>query len=150
MEEVTDEEVTHIYHRESEWISEALESASQLGNPNNTMGSNASTNELDLSKLAALRTVHETEQACKGVRGSAGICEDTPEMPSGQPQVAGLSPSGSARQEIVRKFYQLRDADAEGERVGTGLHCSHIWSGGNGNALNAAKAAESRTSAVRT
>lgn len=56
----------------------------------------------------------------------------------------------SAQQEIVRKFYQLlRDTDAEGERVGTGLHRSHIWTGGSGNALNAAKVAKSQTNAVR-
>ena len=152
MEEVTEEEIAHVYHRESEQISEALESVSQLGKPNGTAGSNVTTNdELDLSELVRLRTAHETEQARKGVQGSAGIGDDTSEVTSGKPQVAGPSPSGSARQEIVRKFYQLlRDADAEGERVGTGLHRSHIWSGNNGNALNAVKAAESRTSAVCT
>lgn len=31
-----------------------------------------------------------------------------------------------------------------------GLHQSHVWSKGNGNALNAAKAAESQTNTVHT
>lgn len=152
MEEVTDKEIIRTYRRESEQISDTLESISHLGKPSDATGSNAGTNELDLSQLVTLRFLHETEQARKGVRGSAaGICEDTPEVPSDQPRAVRLSPNGSARQEIVRKFYQLlRDTDAEGERVGTGLHRSHIWSGGSGNALNAAKAAESRTNAVRT
>jgi len=73
-----DEEVTRIYHRESEQVSEALESASQLGNPNNTMGSNASTNELDLSELVMLQTAHETEQARKGVRAQLGSVKTLP------------------------------------------------------------------------
>lgn len=151
MAEATDEEITRTYHQESEYISQALGSVSHFREPDNATKSTTDPNELDLSELVALRSAHETEQARKGVRGSTGIYRDTLEMSSDPPQAAEVSHSGSARQEIVRKFYQLlRDADAEGERVGTGLHRSYVWSGGNGNALNAAKAAESWTRTVRT
>jgi len=151
MEEATDEEIVHTCRRESDHISELLESISYLGKPSKTFGLTANASELDLSELVAIRSAHETEQARKGVRGSTRIHEDALKTPSDPPQAAGLSRGGSARQEIMRKFYQLlRDAEAEGERVGTGLHRSHVWSGGSGNALNAAKAAESRTDTVRT
>ena len=149
MEGATDEEITHTYHKESQQISEVLASISHPKRPSNIIRSDTNTNELDLSELVVLRAAHKTEQARKGIRGSIGIHEGTLETPPDLSQEVELSRSRSARQEIERKFYQLlRDADAEGERVGTGLHRSYIWSGGNGNALNAAKAAESRTNAV--
>jgi hypothetical protein len=151
MEEATDEEIAHMCRKESEQISEVLESIPHLRKPSDAIQLNTEVSELDLSELVALRSAHETEQARKGVRGSTGIREGTLKTLSNLSQGIGLSRSGGAWQEIVRKFYQLlQDADAEGERVGTGLHRSHVWSEGNGNALNAAKVAEGRTKAVRT
>lgn len=149
MEEATDEEIARAHHRESEQISEILGSISHHERPSNVIQLNAGVTEIDLSELVVLRSAHETEQARKGIRGSAGIHEDALEPPPDPSQVAEPSHCVSARQEILCKFYQLlQEANAEGERVGTGLHRSHNWSGGNGNALNAAKVAESRTNTV--
>lgn len=115
MEEATDEEITHVCQRESEQISEALNSISCPRKPNNTTRLNTDTAKLDLSELVVLRSAHKMEQVRKGVWGSTTTREDTFETPSSLPQVTGLSHGGGARQEIVCKFYQLiRDADAEG------------------------------------
>ena len=129
---------------ESERIVELLTSISHVKKPVETVGKG----DIDLSELVALRSIHETQQARKGVRrptGTENLTTDPDPV-----QVVEVSRPTSARQEIVQKFYQLlRDADAEGERIGTGLHRSYVWSGSNGNALNAAKAAEARTKTVR-
>jgi len=65
------------------------------------------------------------------------------------PEAEDKSDFKYARQQIVKQFYQLlRDADLEGERVGTGLHRNHVWAGPSGNSLNAEKVAEGRTKKV--
>jgi hypothetical protein len=134
--------MAHAYHAESECIAEHLTSISHVKKPIDTVGKG----EIDLSELVALRSIHETQQARKGVRRPTGTTDLKTD-----PDPVEVSRPTSARQEIVRKFYQLlRDADEEGERIGTGLHRSHVWSGSNGNSLNAAKAAEARTETVRT
>jgi len=52
MEEVTDEPIARTCHRDSEQISEVLESVSQLEKPNNIVGSNASASERTRSPRA--------------------------------------------------------------------------------------------------
>jgi hypothetical protein len=114
-----------------------------------TARSNAIASDFDLSQLAALRSIHKTEQARKGIRCFGETYEGLETSSVGPSQVVTLSQCGSARAEIACKFYQLlRDADAEGERVGTGLHQTHVWTASNGNSLNAAKAAETRMNVV--
>lgn len=104
------------------------------------------TNNIDFSELVKLRAAHETLQARNSVRNSTRATKSTEDAHS----IDEPSDFRQARKEIVQKFHQLlRDADAEKERVGTGLHRSHMWAGESGNALNAAKVAEDRAKEVR-
>jgi hypothetical protein len=136
------EEITQIYKEESTRISSTLSSISRI--PLQTSDVSA-TNRIDLSELVRLRAAHQTVQARKGVRNSKRASETTL-----QPQeVDEFSEFRKARHEIVQRFHQLlRDADAEGERVGTGLHRKAVWNTSNGNTLNAEKAAAGRTRTV--
>ena len=146
MDDPTDEDITVILRNESAHVIDTLASISCSvehaagGRPNTTI------NDIDLSRLVELRAAHETLRARNGVRNSTTrAAKGTEESRS----VDGPSDLEQARKEIIKKFHQLlRDADAEGERVGTGLHRSYNWVGGNGNTVNAAKAAESRTNEV--
>jgi hypothetical protein len=123
LEEPTEEQVSQTCHEESAQISAALvsipwtHSSSTLNvRPNTSMGL------LDLSRLVELRATNETLQARNGVRNlnrevaTAGSAE-------GLLEVDNQSDFKHAQQQIIKQFYQLlQDADAEGERVGTGLH----------------------------
>lgn len=112
---------------------------------------NHSTSLLDLSGLVDLRTAHETLQARNGVRNSTRETATTGLSPTaeGSLEVGNKPDFKHARQQIIKRFYQiLRDADVEGERVGTGLHRSHVWAGPSGNSLNAEKVAEGRANKV--
>jgi hypothetical protein len=145
MDDPTEEEITKILRNESAHVSATLASISRSTEPAAGGRPNTTTNDIDLSELVKLRAAHETLQARNGVRNSARAVNDTEEPHS----VDQPSDFKQARKEIIQKFHQLlRDADAEGERVGTGLHRNHNWVGESGNALNAAKAAEGRTSKV--
>ena len=141
----TEEEIAKILHRESETVSGTLTSILRTSGGAVGSGLGVGIIDLNLSKLVELRAVHETLQARNSVRNSTRAAKNTEETLS----VNEPSDFGQARKEIIHKFHQvLRDADAEGERVGTGLHRNRIWVGESGNALNAAKAAESRTNKV--
>jgi len=141
----TEDEIAQILHKESETVSATLTSIFRTagGVVGGELG--VDTIDLNLSKLVELRAAHETLQARNSVRNSSRAAKSVEDTPS----VSESSDFGQARKEIIHKFHQvLRDADAEGERVGTGLHRNHIWAGESGNSLNAAKAAESRTNNV--
>ena len=141
----TDEEITKILRKESAYVAATLASISRTARTITNNGPDIGTNDINLSELVELRAEHETLQAQKITRNSTQAVKGTEET---QP-VGESSDFKQARKEIVQKFHQLlRDADAEGERVGTGLHRNRVWTGEGGNALNAAKAAESRTNKV--
>lgn len=140
------------HHEESAQISAALASISRTQLSTVSTRPIASTSLLDLSGLVELRAAHETLQARNGVRNSNRVTTVTAVSPSVKEssEVDNESNFKHARQQIIKRFYQLlRDADVEGERVGTGLHRSHVWAGPSGNSLNAEKAAESRANKVR-
>jgi hypothetical protein len=149
LEEPTEEQISQTYCEESARISATLASIARTRSsstlntrPNTSMGL------LDLSGLVELRAAHETLQACNGVRNLNREVTITGSA-EGLSEADDQSDFKHARQQIVRQFYQLlRDADAEGERIGTGLHRNHVWAGPSGNSLNAEKAAESHASKV--
>ena len=154
LEEPTDEEISHAYREESAQISATLASISRTQPFTINTRPNASTSLLNLSGLIELRAAHETLQARNGVRNlnretaKMGISPSVEGVPD---PVDNRSEFKHARQQIIKQFYQLlQDADAEGERIGTGLHRSHIWAGPSGNSLNAEKVAEGRTNKVRS
>jgi hypothetical protein len=147
LEEPTDEQIFQAQHEESARISATLLAITRAQSSSTT---NVWSN-LDFSGLIELRAAHETLQARNGVRNSSheATATSVSSPAEDQPQVSNRSDFKHARQQIVKQFYQLlRDADVEGERVGTGLHRSHIWVGTSGNSLNAEKAAEARTRTV--
>jgi len=153
LEEPTEEQISQAYNEDSARISAALATISRTQVLAIDTRPNAGTSLLDLSGLVELRAAHETLQAHNGVRNlnrdttAVGVAHSAEALPKSG--VSGKSDFGSARQQIVKQFYQLlRDADAEGERVGTGLHRSHVWAGPSGNSLNAEKVAERRTTKV--
>lgn len=159
LEEPTEEQISQAYQEESMQISTTLASIPRSRLVANTQ-SDASTSLLDLSGLVDLRAAHETLQAHHGVRNAsreiaaAGVPHSINEPSEGNTGTPSEGDDKSefrrARQQIIKQFYQLlRDADAEGERVGTGLHRSHIWTGANGNTANAEQVAECRTNQVR-
>jgi len=145
MDNPTEEEIAQILRRESVSVSATLTSISRTAG--GVVGGKLDIDVIDhnLSKLVELRAAHETLQARNSVRNSARAAKSTEEIRS----IDEPSDFAQARKEIIHKFHQvLRNADAEGERVGTGLHRNRIWVGESGNTLNAAKAAESRTNKV--
>jgi len=100
---------------------------------------------IDLSELVRLRTIHQTTQACNGVHNS----KKAPATTSQHQEVGKPSEFQNTQHEIIQRFHQLlRDADAKGEWVGTGLHRSAIWGTTKGNTLNAEKVAAGRASKV--
>jgi len=113
--------------------------------PSQTLAINAAVRRIDLSELVRLRAIHQTAQARNGVRNSKKVSAATP-----QPQdISEPSEFRNTQREIIQRFHQvLRDADAEGERVGTGLHRNAIWGTANGNTLNAETAAAGCASKV--
>lgn len=153
LEEPTDEQIFQAHREESVRISATLLAIPRTQSSSATNAqSNSSSSLLEFSGLVELRAAHETLQARNGVRNSGREVTTTNVSSSaeGPSEVSNKSDFKHARQQIVKQFYQLlRDADAEGERVGTGLHRSHVWVGPSGNSLNAAKAAEGRTKTVR-
>jgi len=145
MDDPTEEEIARILRKETSHVSATLTSISRTGEPTVSPDRPTTTSDIDLSGLVELRVAHETLQARNSARNSKRIAKEM----EGDRSVTGPSEFGRARREIVLRFHQLlRDADAEGERVGTGLHRNYNWTGGNGNALNAEKAAESRANQV--
>jgi len=156
LEEPTEEQISQAYNEESGQISSTLASISRTQFPAIDTQPRPSMSLLDLSGLVDLRVAHETLQARTGVQNSNREAKTTEASPSTERSLGVDSDTrsgadfGGARQQIIKQFYQLlRDADAEGERVGTGLHRSHVWAGSSGNSLNAEKAAERRTTKVR-
>jgi len=154
LEEPTEEQIFQVHREESGQISSTLASISRTQFPTINTRPSPSMTLLDLSGLVDLRAAHETLQACTGVRNSnresktTGVSPPTEERSSEVDAQSGAD-FGGARQQIIKQFYQLlRDANAEGERVGTGLHRSHVWAGISGNSLNAEKAAERRMTKV--
>jgi hypothetical protein len=147
LEEPTDEQIFQAHREESARISATL-----LAIPRTQSTSTINSwSNLDFSGLVELRAAHETLQARNGVRNSSRESTSTNLSPSpeGSPEAGDRSDFKRARQQIVKQFYQLlRDANTEGERVGTGLHRNHVWVGLSGNSLNAEKAAEGRTKTV--
>ena len=151
LKEPTDDQICQAYREESTQISNVLaaiprsHSSAIHAQPNISVTRSL----LDLLELIELRAAHETLQARNGVRNSDREATNTKPSAEKPPQVGDETNFKYARQQIVKQFYQLlRDADTEGERVGTGLHRSHVWVGPSGNSLNAEKAAQSRTKTV--
>lgn len=151
LEEPTTEQISQAYREESAWISTTLTSISRTRSSTANAQPNPSTSLFDLSGLVELRAAHETPQARNGVRNAncEAVVAGIPPSAGGSSEVDNRSDFKDARQRIIKQFYQLlRDAGVEDERVGTGLHRSHIWAGPSGNSLNAEKVAERRTNKV--
>lgn len=143
MGDPTEEDITQVLYKESTHISATLASISRTTHVTTSTGPNPDINDINLSGLVELRAAHETLRAQGCTRSSTRAIRTTGAPHSIESPSEALK---KAWKEIVERFHQLlRDAGPEGERVGTGLHRTHIWAGESGNALNAAKAAESRT-----
>lgn len=149
LEEPTDDQICQVYHEESTQISNVLAAIPRTYSSTIHAQPNTSASLLNFLELIDLRAAHETLQARNGVRNSDREEVTIKASAERSPEADEETSFKYARQQIVKRFYQLlRDADTEGERVGTGLHRSHVWAGPSGNSLNAEKAAKSRTKAV--